>query len=296
MNSTRTSTTSIHDCLREHARTHPKSPAILAPRRASLGFEHLLEQVHRTRQRCNALGIGRSDRVAVVLPKGPEAAVAILSVASFATAVPLDPSASSAELERYLERIRPRAVLAPPDPEGGLGLAAARIGASLLRVDADPERAGCFDVSGDTTGHAAESGWNRATDTALILLTSGTTSVPKLVPCRVDAMLSGADFMQQLYGLGPSDRTLHLMPMFHGHGAKSTLLNPIVAGSGVVCLPDFTTEAFFHHLDAFLPTWFSASYTIHQAILRGCAEHRAIVERMSARSGSSWPASLSDRT
>jgi acyl-coenzyme A synthetase/AMP-(fatty) acid ligase len=38
-----------------------------------------------------SLGVGRTDRVAVVLPNGPEAAVAMVAVAAGAVCVPLNP-------------------------------------------------------------------------------------------------------------------------------------------------------------------------------------------------------------
>ncbi len=47
-----------------------------------------------------AMGIGRRDRVAVVLPNGPELAVAILTVEACAVCVPLNPAYGTEELER----------------------------------------------------------------------------------------------------------------------------------------------------------------------------------------------------
>ena len=42
--------------------------------------------------RLNAIGIGRGDRVAIVLPNGPEMATAFLAVACGATTAPLNPA------------------------------------------------------------------------------------------------------------------------------------------------------------------------------------------------------------
>ena len=44
---------------------------------------------------------GRSDRVAVVLPDGPETAVAIIAVAAGAVCVPLNPGFTADEWHRY---------------------------------------------------------------------------------------------------------------------------------------------------------------------------------------------------
>ena len=54
----------------------PGDPAIGAPGRASLTYAELQELATDTVRRLNALGVGRNDRVAIVLPNGPEMAAA----------------------------------------------------------------------------------------------------------------------------------------------------------------------------------------------------------------------------
>ena len=58
-----------------------------------------------------AMGIGRHDRVAVVLPNGPEMAVAILTVAASAVCAPMNPAYGAEELDRYFADLRPRALI-----------------------------------------------------------------------------------------------------------------------------------------------------------------------------------------
>ena len=58
-----------------------------------------------------AMGIGRRDRVAVVLPNGPEMAVAILTVAASAACAPMNPAYGAEELDRYFADLRPRALI-----------------------------------------------------------------------------------------------------------------------------------------------------------------------------------------
>ena len=151
----------------------------------------------------------------------------------------------------------------------------------LIPDEASP--AGSFTLASKRVAPCTSSEWNGPEDVALILLTSGTTSRPKLVPSRVRHLLSYAESMCRHFNLGPTDRCVHVMPMFHGHGMKSSLLNALSAGSGVVCPPEFETEAFFDSLDRFEPTWYSASYTIHQAVLGAVENHRGVVERSQLR-------------
>ncbi len=62
-------------------------------------------------ERLNQLGIGRGDRVAVVLPNGPEMAVAFLGVAASATCAPLNPAYRADEFDFYLSDLNAKAVL-----------------------------------------------------------------------------------------------------------------------------------------------------------------------------------------
>jgi acyl-CoA synthetase (AMP-forming)/AMP-acid ligase II len=61
--------------------------------------------------------VGQSDRVAVVLPSGPEAAAAMIGVASGSVCVPLNPIFTAVELQRYLADLRVSALLMRADAD-----------------------------------------------------------------------------------------------------------------------------------------------------------------------------------
>ena len=67
------------------------NPAICAPERLDLTYSDLRELTQRTVHQLNTIGIGRNDRVAIVLPNGPEMATAFVTVACAATTAPLNP-------------------------------------------------------------------------------------------------------------------------------------------------------------------------------------------------------------
>ena len=52
------------------------------------------------------LGIGPADRVAIVLPNGPEMATAFVAVATSACAAPLNPGYQAAEFRFFLDDLR----------------------------------------------------------------------------------------------------------------------------------------------------------------------------------------------
>src|SRR4029079_447899 len=78
--------------LAHHARYIPDAPAILAPGRAPLTYSRLYQHIEKVRRNLRAMGVGRHDRIAVVLPNGPEMAVAIIALAASAACAPINPA------------------------------------------------------------------------------------------------------------------------------------------------------------------------------------------------------------
>jgi acyl-coenzyme A synthetase/AMP-(fatty) acid ligase len=67
--------------------------AIAAPGRPALSYAGLRQLVADTVASLNAMGIGRNDRVGIVLSNGPEMATAFMAVAAGTTSAPLNPAA-----------------------------------------------------------------------------------------------------------------------------------------------------------------------------------------------------------
>ena len=102
---------SLPHLLEHQAERIPDAPAILAPGRAPLSYGRLYQHIDQMGRTLRAMGIGRRDRVAVVLPNGPELAVAILTVEACAVCAPLNPAYGAEELDRYFADLRPRALI-----------------------------------------------------------------------------------------------------------------------------------------------------------------------------------------
>lgn len=80
-------------------------------------------------------GVGRSDRVAILLPQGPGLALAFLAVAASATAAPLNPATSAAELETTLRELEPRALILARGSFAEARSVATRLGVAVLDLD-----------------------------------------------------------------------------------------------------------------------------------------------------------------
>jgi len=251
-----------------------EAPAIRAPERPGLTHAGLRQLMLMTAARLNALGIGRGDRVAIVLPNGPEMATAFVSVAAAATTAPLNPAYRADELDFYLSDIGARAILVGRDEAGPSVAVAERLGISVLRLDFDPASpAGTFSIDGPAGNGNARADLAEADDVALLLHTSGTTSRPKLVPLTHGNLAASARHIGRTLRLAPDDRCLNIMPLFHIHGLIAAVLSSLAAGASVTCTPGFNALSFFRWLDEATPTWYTAVPTMHQAILARAARN-----------------------
>jgi len=252
--------------------------ALLAPGRDSLTFRDLRDQIAATRNTLNRWGIGRGDRVVVVLPNGPEMAVCFLAITASAIFTPFNPAYTEDEFRRYIARIQPKLLIVPSDSETTARKAAESLGVTTIELVVEENRpAGHFILRGGIESSCADPNWNTINDVALILHTSGTTAQQKLVPLKQRHLLTYARGINRFYRLDSTDRCLTLNPMFHGAGLKGGLLVPLINGSAVVCPPE-GLDSFFKYLDVYRPTWYTAGYTIQNAILREAGAHRSIVE------------------
>jgi len=253
--------------LEHQAKRIPDAPAILAPGREPLTYSVLGRHLHETEQALRAMGIGRHDRVAVVLPNGPELAVAILAVAATASCAPVNPAYAAEEVDRYFADLRPRALIVQAGIESAAQRAALARGMRIIELSVLPEAAaGLFMLAGEH-GAASFDETVSPDHVAVLLPTSGTTSRPKIVP-QSHAMICASAFgTVAALALRESDRCLNVLPLFHGHGLHATMMASLAAGGSIVCTAGFDAGNFGKWLSSFAPTWYSAVPTIHQAIL-----------------------------
>lgn len=272
--------------------------AIRAPGRSALTFDGLRGQMAATRSRLNTLGIGRGDRVGIVLPNGPEMATAFVSIASAATTAPLNPAYRQDEYEFYLTDLNARALVVLEGQEDSPAGDAARshgIRIIKLRPDADGP-AGAFSLIEEDSGAEAaaveKAGAAEPDDVALVLHTSGTTARPKIVPLLHRNVCASARNVRTTLRLTADDRCMNVMPLFHIHGLMACTLAPLSAGGSIFCTPGFNALRFYGWLAEAEPTWYSAVPTMHQAILARADRNRDIVDAATLRFIRSSSASL----
>ncbi|UCH52756.1 MAG: AMP-binding protein [Pseudomonadota bacterium] len=254
--------------------------ALGAPDRPALTYKQLRAHTESTIAKLNALGVGRQDRVALVLANGPEMASAFIAVASGATAAPLNPAYRADEFEFYLSDLKAKAILVEQDSTSPAVAVAEKLKVQVIEVRVpDGSPAGTFELMARGAGGppATNTGYAQADDCALILHTSGTTSRPKIVPLSQRNLCASALAIVKTLSLSARDCELQIMPLFHIHGLMAGLLAPLAAGGRVFCTPGFNALKFFAWMEEAKPTWYTAVPTMHQSIVTRAARNREII-------------------
>jgi acyl-CoA synthetase (AMP-forming)/AMP-acid ligase II/thioesterase domain-containing protein len=256
------SASSIPEIIRRRTEIAPESVALASPS-GPVSYRRLLGYCAEVDGLLRAVGIGRRDHVAIVLPNGLSLAAAFLAVGSRAVCAPLNPAYTRAELAFYLSDLQASALVTRPDVDS-----AARELAQELRLPVlEPE---LCDERDDDGGDAME--LPDPEDIALVLHTSGTTARPKIVPLTHRNLCASARNVAFTLELTEEDRCLNVMPLFHIHGLVGVVLSSLWAGAEVICLPGMHAPSFLASLDEGAPTWYSAVPTMHQSVLAAASE------------------------
>jgi acyl-CoA synthetase (AMP-forming)/AMP-acid ligase II len=270
------------------------APAIGTLGRPWLSHGALRQLAVRSVAALNAMGIGRNDRVAIVLPNGPEMAAAFVCIAAGATTAPLNPAYRAEEFDFYLSDLNAKCLVIQQGMDSPARAVATARGIPVVELVPGQAAAGDFTLLAPATlaGAAAHPGMAQAGDVALVLHTSGTTSRPKIVPLRHTNVTASAYHIAEGLALTPDDVCLNIMPLFHIHGLIAAVLASLAAGAAVSCTPGFNAFKFFAWFGEVRPSWYTAVPTMHQALLGLAGRNKEIISRSRLRFVRSSSASL----
>ena len=203
-------------------------------------------------QRLLASGAAPGARVLVCLPTSLAAVVTYVAVLRTGTlvGVPVNPAYTARELAHIVHDVRPALAVV----EGGWrvdAVTAASSGATaVVAVDPGGEPTALFS-SGPVAAGVAAGGrpadvaldGARGGDVALIAYTSGTTGSPKGAMLSHANLLANSESIARTWRWEGSDRLVHALPVFHGHGLCVALFTSLLTGSSIALLPRFDVDA-----------------------------------------------------
>jgi fatty-acyl-CoA synthase len=234
--------------IRHGLSPRPEVPALIYLRTARdpapvvTNAGEFLGLMNATRQWLRREGVGPDDVVAVLAPNCTATAAVYWTAMSSATVLPINLLFSREAIVALVNAVGARILFTPPPgAPGGLfekveGLEA--LAPTLKRIVALPLD-GRVAFDGETISPIADGGDEAAPlpeKTAALLPTGGTTGTPKIVPLTHRNIVSSSIGAMLAAGVGPTDRCLTALPIFHVGGAFCTSL-PTLGAGGTIVIP-----------------------------------------------------------
>ena len=236
-----------------------------------------------------ATNVKNSDRAAIVLPNGPLMASSFLSISSYMSAAPLNPSYKQEEFEFYLDDLKPKFLLVEPNSKSLAVIAAKNLNIPVFEMKIyDDQPLGTFELFDKETNYKNPNDY----DEALVLHTSGTTSRPKIVPLSNLNIFTSAVNISKSLKLTADDHCLNIMPLFHIHGLIAVLSASAKVGASVCASNGFNALKFLDLAETQNITWYSGVPTMHQAILLRAQKNSDKAKKLNLRFIRSSSASL----
>ena len=245
--------------LRQHAESRPDAPAFVTAVGPAVSYVELVQRVDSMARWLDRAGIHRHHRVAIVLPAGNDLAMAITTVLCNAVAVPLDPAMPRAEFLELLDALRIDAILTIWGDLAPVQWS--------VRSTCEDSAFGGQSLHVRDAGSRLDDGAQRDTGEALALIvrTSGTTAMPKLVAATHENIAEWGDQMRRRLALTPADRSMCVSPLHYSQALQTALIAPLFSGGSVAFPPrlDQRDDAADtpRWLDELRPTWLSTGPT-----------------------------------
>ena len=263
------------------ALTSENSPPLL--------YKDLKSFVNKISSQLAGNGISNKDRAAIVLPNGPFMASSFLTLSSYMSAAPLNPSYKTNEYEFYLKDLNPKIVIVEPNSSNEVVGVAKNLNIPVCEMKIKKD-----DPSGLFNLFDIESEYQlpEENDEGLVLHTSGTTSRPKIVPLTNKNIYSSAENISKSLNLSEADHCLNIMPLFHIHGLIAILAASIRSGASICASNGFNALKFLELAKSEKITWYSGVPTMHQAILLRAEKNLELAKNLNLRLIRSSSASL----
>lgn len=236
---------SLVTLLEESVRAAPRKPATVC-RDSTLTYAELHGLANRLANSLTTLGVEPGDRVAVMLPNGPDFIAAYYATLRLGgIVVPINTLLREIEVAHQLHDSEAKVLIVWEDVAEEAMHAFARAPACrycLVTGERIPE--GAHSLQGLTSGAlpSFEPRHREGDDTAVILYTAGTTGQPKGAELTHDNLSSNVLAAITLMGLRPDDVVMAALPLHHSFGQTCCMNAALAAGATLSCMAEFSAS------------------------------------------------------
>jgi long-chain acyl-CoA synthetase len=227
-------------------------------------FEKLIDSAHKS---LSALGVKKADKIMLTAPNCPELAAAIVATWRLgAVAIPVDFRMTLAEVINVAKQISVAAVVASSKviPEFEKTLAAVTENGAKL-----------FDLSKVSESSEPQTDESTRTDLlkglspdepALIILTSGTTGIPKGAVHDLTTLVENLQDWGDLVAMNKTKKGLLPLPLSHVFGLEVTFVC-VITGACIIFTDPASSKSFFACLPKYKPQILVGVPTLYNAML-----------------------------
>ena len=236
--------TSLGQMLEETCRRYPDNIALIYEDQ-HIDYRMLDRAVSALANHFLALGLGKDDKAAIMLPNCPEFVIAYFACQKIgAVAVTLNVLSTAYELRHLLEDSDARVFITQPalarrfeDIRNDLPLCRHLLTTEDMKriAAAGPFTIDITDISSD--------------DPAVMIYTSGLTGKPLGAILTHQNLLTQSDLIRLVCKGTEHFRSLAVIPLFHSFGAVVNMLAPIRVGARIVLMERFTLDSIFKAIE-----------------------------------------------
>ncbi len=222
----------------------------------------------------SSLGAGPGDTVSLVMPNGLQTLRVLLGAMYGGLCVnPVNLLSQPEQMRYVLAHSDCRVVCVAPEWEQRVRVLLTDVGRPVAVIVIDPDAdhlpMPADALAGrDTPAPAADA-------VALLMYTSGTTGTPKGVMLTQNNLVANALAVSHEHQLGPEDRVLAVLPLYHINAFTVTMLAPLAHGGSLAMAPRFSSSYFWEQVTQTQCSWINLVPTMISYLLEGEQPPRA---------------------
>ncbi|GAC1321451.1 MAG: acyl--CoA ligase [Collimonas sp.] len=257
----------IREYVDFQAAERPDAVYLLAPEpKLTMTFADLQKLSRKLSRYLIGLGIQPGAKVALLMPNGYQTCRLFIGVMYGGFCVtPLNLLAHPSQLEYVLEHSDATIVFVAPDQLARLNAALANVAREVRVVVCDVDAEECI-PGPDSVLDIPVAG---AEQDALMMYTSGTTGKPKGVLLANRSVVAGGQFVSSAHELGPQDRVMASLPLYHINAQIVTATAALVHGGSLVLPHRFSVSSFWDAVVQHQCSWINLVPTMISYLLYG---------------------------